>query len=143
MVVRVERVRRVDCRVAVVVEERRATRVVVRRVGGTREDTVEVDFVVVAVIMLVSLSLSSSESSGGREAIVVFRRRFGDEWTGLETGTAEAERRVPAAADRLARAISHVPADAGSRFVPPFYGFWRIGTTRFLAITLVAGLFTN
>jgi len=70
--------------------------------------TVEVDFVVVAVIMLVSLSLSSSESSGGTEGIVVFRRRFGDDWTGLETGTAEAERRVPATEDRLARAILDV-----------------------------------
>ena len=109
VVVRVERVvRRVDCRVAVVADERRAARVVVRRVEGTREDTVEVDFVVVAVIMLVSLSLSSSESSGGTEGIVVFRRRFGDDWTGLETGTAEAERRVPATEDRLARAILDV-----------------------------------
>ena len=114
-------VRRADCRVAVVAEEeRRVARVVVRRVEGPREDTVDVDFVVIAVMTLVSLSLSSSDSSGGGEGIVVFRRRLGDDWIGLETGTAEAERRVPATASRVARAMPQVPGDAGSRVCASF-----------------------
>jgi hypothetical protein len=108
-VVRVDRVvRRVDCLVAavVVVEDRRRLVVVVRRVEGAREDTVEVDFVVMAVMTLVSLSFSSEDSSGGGDGII-FRRRLGEDWTGLETGTAAAERRVPTRDVRVTRGISH------------------------------------
>jgi hypothetical protein len=76
---------------------------VIRR-EGAREDTVDVDFVVTAVMMEVSLS-SSSEDSGGGDGWIVLRRRFGEEATGLETGTADAERRVPAVEVRVARTI--------------------------------------
>ena len=75
---------------------------------GARDDTVDVDFVVTAVMMEVSLSLaasSSSEDSGGGEGWTVLRRRLGEEATGLEMGTAEAERRVPAVDVRVARTI--------------------------------------
>jgi hypothetical protein len=58
------------------------------------EVTVDVDFAVTAVMMLVSLPSSSSDSGGGEG--ITFRLRLGDDWTGLETGTAEADRRVPA-----------------------------------------------
>jgi hypothetical protein len=105
--VSVERVvRRADVRVAV--EERRPAVVrAVERRAGAREDTVEVVFAVMVVRTEVSLSLSSSSdsSSGGGERIV-FLRRLGEDCTGEETGTAEAERRVPATADvRVWRAI--------------------------------------
>lgn len=107
--VRVERVvRRAEVRVAVVDERRPAVVRAVERRAGAREDTVEADFVVMAVRTEVSLSLSSSSSdscSGGGERMV-FLRRLGDDCTGEETGTAEAERRVPATAEvRVWRAI--------------------------------------
>ena len=74
---------------------------------GAREETVDVDFVVTAVMMEVSLSFaaSSSEDSRGGEGFTVLRRRLGEEATGLEMGTAEAERRVPAVDVRVARTI--------------------------------------
>ena len=75
---------------------------------GAREETVDVDFVVTAVMMEVSLSLplsSSSEDSGGGVCWIVLRRRLGEEATGLETGTADAERRVPAVDVRVVRTI--------------------------------------
>ena len=104
MVVNVARVlRRVDCRV----DEARPF--VVRR-EGAREETVDVDFVVSEVMMEVSLALASSSSeSGGGEGLTVLRRRFGEEAMGLETGTAEAERRVPAVEVRVARTIVEIP----------------------------------
>lgn len=77
---------------------------------GAREETVDVDFVVTAVMMEVSLS-SSSEGSGGGEGFIVLRRRLGEEATGLEMGTAEAERRVPAVEVRVARTIAGRMAD--------------------------------
>jgi hypothetical protein len=76
---------------------------------GAREETVEmVDFVVTAVMTEVSLSLpasSSEDSGGGGEGFTVLRRRLGEEATGLETGTADAERRVPAVDVRVVRTI--------------------------------------
>ena len=71
---------------------------------GAREETVDVDFVVTAVMMEVSLSSSSEDSAGG-DGWIVLRRRLGEEATGLETGTADAERRVPAVDVRVARTI--------------------------------------
>jgi hypothetical protein len=69
---------------------------------GARELTVELDLTVAAVMVLVSLSPSSD--SGGGDGIV-FRRRFGDEATGLDTGTDAAERLVPAVDVRVARTM--------------------------------------
>lgn len=93
------RVRRVDWRV---VEGRPF---VVRRAGAREEIfevIVDVDFVVTVVMMLVSLP--SSSDSGGGEGIVL-RRRLGEDWTGLEMGTAAAERRVPMVDVRVALTI--------------------------------------
>lgn len=90
----VERVFRVVRRVGCLVDDTRP--LAVDRRGARElivEVTVEVDFVVTAVIMLVSLP--SSSDSGGGDAIT-FRLRLGEDWTGLETGTADADRRVPA-----------------------------------------------
>jgi hypothetical protein len=105
--VRVARVvRRAEVRVAVVEERRPAVVRAVERRAGAREDTVEADFVVMAVRTEVSLSLSSSDSCSGGGERIVFLRRLGDDCTGEETGTAEAERRVPATAEvRVWRAI--------------------------------------
>lgn len=66
------------------------------------EVAVEVDLVVTLVIILVSLP-SSSDSGGGDG--ITFRRRLGEDWTGLETGTADADRRVPAVEVRVALTI--------------------------------------
>ena len=83
-------------------------RPLVARRGGAREltveVTVEVDFVVTVVIMLVSLSSSSDCSEGGDGTVL--RLRLGDDCAGLETGTADAERRVPAVDALVARGIS-------------------------------------
>lgn len=88
-------VRRVGCRVddtrPLAVDRRGARKLTV-------EVTVDVDFIVTAVMMLVSLP--SSSDSGGGEGIT-FRLRLGDDWTGLETGTADADRRVPAVEVRV------------------------------------------
>jgi hypothetical protein len=84
-------VRRVGCRVddtRPLAAERRGARELIVEV------TVDVDFAVTAVMMLVSLPSSSSDSGGGEG--ITFRLRLGDDWTGLETGTADADRRVPA-----------------------------------------------
>ena len=78
----------------------------VARREGAREDrveaTVDVGFAVAAVVMLVSLP-SSSDSGDGRG--IVLRLRLGEDWTGLDTGTAEAERRTPAVVARVTLGI--------------------------------------
>jgi len=88
-------VRRVGCRLddtrPLAVDRRGARELIV-------EVAVDVDFVVTAVMMLVSLP--SSSDSGGGEGIT-FRLRLGDDCTGLETGTADADRRFPAVEVRV------------------------------------------
>ena len=100
----VDKVLRVVRRVGCLADETRPPLAVDRR--GARElivdVTVDVDLVVAAVMMLVSLP-SSSESGGGEG--ITFRLRLGEDWTGLETGTADADRRVPAVEVRVALTI--------------------------------------
>ena len=81
------------------VEGARLFAAVVRREEGAREEV----RLVTAVITLVSLA-SSSDGVGDGDA-TTFRLRLGELCTGLETGTADADLRVPATEFRVTLAM--------------------------------------